>query len=229
MCDTVPKYHLEGIFDPGQADPADSHALVIRLVPDGVRVLELGCASGYLSGYLAQHKGCTVTGVELDSRAAELAAKHCEQIIHGDLDDPETLNRIEGEFDVLLAPNVLEHLRYPRRVLRRMRAHLAPDGAAVVSLPNVAHWRNRLNLLRGRWEYKDYGTMDRTHLYFYTMQSGRALIESSGYKVTTFLTAGSLLQRLANRAARALGRTRAPNLLPGLLAYELIYVARVKG
>ena len=223
-----PKYQLEKPFDPSTAHPDDAHSQIVNLVPPNARVLEIGCASGYLSGYLTRRKGCTVTGVEIDPRAVEIAANYCQRVINGDIEDPATLNQVEGEFDVLLLAAVLEHLKHPERVLTRLRNHLAPGGLAIVSLPNVAHWRIRLQLLRGRFDYQDYGVMDRTHLHFYTVKSGRELIEASGYTVIDLRVAGSLVQHAANRLARAMGREKAPNILPGLLGYEIIYRARLQ-
>ncbi|MGQ9889669.1 MAG: methyltransferase domain-containing protein [Aggregatilineales bacterium] len=130
-------------------------------------------------------------------------------------------------YDLLLAAAVLEHLRQPERVLCEARPLLRPNARVIVivSLPNIAHWRSRLRLLLGRFEYQDYGIMDRTHSRFYTLSTGRALLESNGYRVERLHIAGSGLQNALNAAARRLGRPASRPILPGLLAYELIYEA----
>lgn len=224
----MPKYDLDGLFDPVRAHPDDAHSVLMRLIPSGSRVLELGCATGYLSGYMEQTLGCRVTGVERDAAAAAVAAARCAQVFTADLDAPDALAgaALGAPYDVLLAAAVLEHLRQPENVLRAAHQLLKPGARVIVSLPNVAHWRSRLSLLLGRFEYRDYGLMDRTYLRFYTLATGRALLEANGYRVERLHIAGSGLQNALNAAARRLGWPTLRPLLPGLLAYELIYEAR---
>jgi len=227
----LPKYHIETIFTPEQANPDDAHSILMRLVPPHSRVLELGCASGYLSGYMEQCLGCTVTGLEYDPVAVRIAATRMSHAYVADLDQPDALDLAAptAPFDGLLAAAILEHLKYPQAVLQRAKTLLKPGAWVIVSLPNIARWNIRLNLLRGRFDYTDYGIMDRTHVHFYTVDTGRRLLEDQGLCVEAVYIAGSGLQNLGNRFARATNRPLPTPLLPGLLAYELIYVARWSG
>lgn len=225
---TVPKYHLEECFNPERAHPDDAHSVLMRLIPPGSRVLELGCASGYLSGYMEQALGCRVTGLEGDPEATRIAAQRCSEVHTVDLDAPDVLDtvRASAPYDVLLAAAVLEHLKHPERLLRDAHLLLVPGAKVIVSLPNVAHWGVRLKLLRGRFDATDYGIMDRTHLRFYTLRTGRDLLTAQGYAVERIHIAGSALQNVLNLIARRRGRALPRPVLPGLLAYELIYEAR---
>lgn len=200
----------------------------MRLIPPNSRVLEIGSASGYLSGYMEQALGCRVTGLEFDPAATAIAAGRCSEVHTVDLDTPEALQpaAVSAPYDVLLAAAVLEHLKYPERLLQDARSLLKPGARVIVSLPNVAHWSIRLRLLRGVFDYEDYGIMDRTHLRLYTAKTGRELLESQGYPVEQVAIAGSGLQNILNNAARRLGRPLPSPIAPGLLAYELIYIAR---
>lgn len=222
------KYNLDGIFDPARAHPDDAHSVLMRLIPPRSRVLELGCATGYLSGYMERALGCRVTGLEFDAEAAALARTRCTEVFTVDLDAPGALEHAAGcaPYDVLLAAAVLEHLRQPERILDEAHRLLAPDARVIVSLPNIAHWRARLRLLTGRFDYEDYGIMDRTHLRFYTLRTGRELLETHGYRIEQVRIAGSGLQNALNTLARRLTREMPGLVLPAVLAYELIYVAR---
>ena len=226
----MPKYHLDGVFDPARGHPDDAHSALLRLIPPNSRVLELGCATGYLSGYMERVLGCTVTGLEYDAESVEIARTRCHAVYQVDLDAEDALNpaRDDAPYDVLLAAAVLEHLKHPDRVLRAARELLRPGAMVIVSLPNVAHWGVRLKLLRGRFDYSDYGVMDQTHLHFYTLRSGRALVEGQGYYVEKLVIAGSGLQNALNTLARRARRPLPGPLLPGLLTYEMIYLARLK-
>lgn len=225
---STPKYHLDSIFDPQRAHPDDAHSVLMRLIPPGSRVLEIGSASGYLSGYMEQKLGCRVTGMEFDPAATAIAAERCSEVHTVDLDMPGALEPAasSGPYDVLLAAAVLEHLKYPQRLLQDARTLLKPGALVIVSLPNIAHWSIRLRLLRGQFDYEDYGIMDRTHLCLYTLKTGRALLENSHYPVENVLIAGSGLQNMLSGLARRFNRPLPAPLLPGLLAYELIYTAR---
>ncbi len=226
----TPKYHLESIFDPAKAHPDDAHSILMRLIPQGAKVLELGCASGYLSGYMEQKLGCRVTGLEADPVATAIAAQRCSEVHTVDLDASDALDcaKASAPYDVLFAAAVLEHLKYPERLLTTARELLKPGATIIISLPNIAHWSIRLRLLMGRFDYEDYGVMDRTHLRLYTLKTGRALLENLGFPVEQTLIAGSAVQNALNGWARSSGRAAPPLILPNLFAYELIYVARVK-
>jgi methionine biosynthesis protein MetW len=223
----TPKYHIEEIFNPQKTHPDDAHNILMRLVPSASKVLELGCASGYLSGYMEQMLGCRVTGLEFDPVATAIAQTRSTEVHTVDLDAPDILRVAEASapYDVLLAAAILEHLRFPERLLKDACNLLKPGARVIVSLPNIAHWSIRLKLLRGQFDYQDYGVMDRTHVRLYTLKTGRELIESEGYKVDQVFIAGSGLQNLLNAFARRSNRPPLKPLLPNLLGYELIYLA----
>jgi hypothetical protein len=78
---------------------------------------------------------------------------------------------------VIVAADVLEHLKEPEAALRRLRPFVAPGGYLVASVPNVTHGSVRLALLGGSFPYADTGLLDRTHLRFYDRES---LVEMLG-------------------------------------------------
>src|SRR5437879_432853 len=163
------------------ATQESSHNLLVGLVRPGARVLEFGCATGYMSEVLKTRLGCSVTGIELHPEAAELARRHCERVILGDaelLDFQEVLGN--DRFDFILFADVLEHLREPGAVLRKIRPFLAEGGAILASIPNIAHASVRLSLLCGEFRYRDLGLLDNTHLRFFTRDSIQDLFEEAG-------------------------------------------------
>ena len=165
--------------------PGSTHNLVLDLVEPGSRVLEFGCSTGYMSKALHDRLGATVVGVELNAEAAELAQAHLERVLVGDAEELDLEAELGGErFDAILFADVLEHLRDPAALLRRVRPLLAEAGIVVASIPNIAHASVRLALLGGSWRYREQGLLDDTHLRFFTREGVEDLFESAGYVIT---------------------------------------------
>ena len=161
---------------------------MVDLVPPNSRVLEFGCATGYMSEVLASRRGCSVVGIELVPAAAEIARRRCEKVIVG---DAETLDLSEAlgadRFDAILFADVLEHLRDPAALLKRVQPFLAEGGSLIASIPNVAHGSVRLALLGGEFRYRELGLLDNTHLRFFTRESIQDLFEQSGYLIAEWV------------------------------------------
>lgn len=173
-------HRYDTVVDP---DEATSHGISLRMIGRDRRVLDVGCATGYMCERLTQ-AGCQVVGVDADEVALEQARKWCEQVVLADL-DLDGLRNVprDPRFDAILFGDVLEHLRDPLPVLRQATGLLEPTGFVVVSVPNVAHAAVRLALLQGRWDYSRVGLLDSTHLRFFTRSSLLDLLREAGLGV----------------------------------------------
>jgi SAM-dependent methyltransferase len=175
------------------------------LVPPGTQaLLDVGCGTGRLGASLKALGIPRVVGVELNPRAAEQARAALDEVVLADVERDE-LPFEDASFDCIVYGDVLEHLVDPWATLVRQRRLLAPAGAVIVSIPNVGHWRNVLNVARGRWEYAAFGPLDATHLRFFTWSGIEQLLDQAGYRVeqvTTPIAPGSkswLLNRITRR------------------------------
>lgn len=158
----------------------NSHTLMVELVGGNKRVLDVGCATGYLARALIS-RGCTVSGFEADPAAAEEARPLLDKLVVGDVEEVDLAAAFgAGNFDVVVFGDVLEHLRDPLTVLRRATRLLAPGGTVVASIPNVAHGSVRLALLHGRFDYQPLGLLDFSHLRFFTKASIETLFADAG-------------------------------------------------
>ncbi|MCC7260914.1 MAG: glycosyltransferase, partial [Candidatus Latescibacteria bacterium] len=125
--------------------------------------------------------GTEVVGVEINARAAALARNHLARVIEGSIEELEFLPYGAGHFDCVVLGDVLEHLRDPEAVLRRLLEYLSPAGCLVCSIPNIRHQSVMLELMvNGRWQYRDEGLLDRTHLRFFTRTEIAQLLERLG-------------------------------------------------
>ncbi|WP_089955434.1 methionine biosynthesis protein MetW [Limnohabitans sp. 2KL-3] len=127
------------------SDPLIMQAIA-RLVPQGARVLDLGCGDGALLAYLQKHNGCTGYGVELDDANVLACAQRGVNVLQLNLDQGLKVFA-DQSFDVVLQIDTLQHLRNAETMLRET-ARVGKIG--IVAFPNFAHWFNRLSVLRGR-------------------------------------------------------------------------------
>ncbi len=166
-------------------DPGSSHSLIWSWLQDrslkGIKILELGVGDASLTKRLHE-AGAEVTGVDIDEEAAEIARPYCEKLLISNLDDFESV-QLEGVYDMVIAADVLEHLRDPEVVLSKLKRFVKRDGWLVVSLPNVVNLYVRLNVLLGRFPYHSKGILDRTHLHFYTLKSAESMLKKTGWHV----------------------------------------------
>jgi 2-polyprenyl-3-methyl-5-hydroxy-6-metoxy-1,4-benzoquinol methylase len=157
-----------------------SHTQIVTLVGANRRVLDVGCASGYLAQVLTA-RGCTVSGVEYDAAAAELAQEQLDDLVVGNVEELDLVAHFgRASFDAVIFGDVLEHLRRPLDVLRAARPLLAPGGFVVASIPNIAHGAVRLALLQGHFDYRPLGLLDDTHIRFFTRESVETLFRDAG-------------------------------------------------
>jgi len=161
---------------------SDGHLMQIEAVRPGARVLDVGCASGYLAEQYAA-RGCRVFGIESDAANAERARRFCENVVVGDIENANDRAELPGPFDFVVFGDVLEHLRDPWAVLAATRALLADDARVIASIPNIAHWSARREIALGRFPYAESGLFDKTHLRFFTLASARALAQTAGYEI----------------------------------------------
>ncbi len=124
----------------------DTLQAIARLVPEGARVLDLGCGDGTLLAHLKQTRNCTGYGIEIDAANLLACVKRGVNVIQLNLDEGLSLFD-DASFDVVLQIDTLQHLRNAEVMLRET-ARVGRTG--IVAFPNFAHWPNRLSVLRGR-------------------------------------------------------------------------------
>lgn len=215
-------------------DPFSSHAQIMAWVKREKprKVLEVGTATGYLSLEMTK-ADCSVTGIELDPEMAEIAREHCAEMIVGDIEVMDI--RELGCYDAIICADVLEHLRNPGDVLKRLCELLNPGGKILISLPNIAHVWVRLGLLFGCFNYARSGILDETHLRFFTLRSSKKLITDSGLEIVDVAVTPAPLPLLfpATGAGRLLHVLHVFNwglarLAKTLFGYQFIFTCRTR-
>lgn len=170
-------------YDFFNPNPFGIHRKAVDLVGKNKKILEIGCSTGQISRRLTEN-GCEVIGIEINKESAEIAKEYCRMVISCDIECKDTLPC--NDFDFILLLDVLEHLRDPLALLKRLKAYLNLDGLMVVSLPNVANWRIRRDLLLGKFQYTEYGILDKSHLKFFNEKSAKDLMKDAGLAIENF-------------------------------------------
>ena len=117
-----------------------------QLVPEGARVLDLGCGDGAMLAHLQATRGCSGYGVEIDDANVLACVKRGVNVIQLNLDEGLAMFD-DASFDVVLQIDTLQHLRNAEVMLRET-ARVGRIG--IVAFPNFAHWPNRFSMLQGR-------------------------------------------------------------------------------
>ena len=118
-------------------------AAVAELIPDGVKVLDLGCGDGELLAYLIHHKHIRGRGIELSEQGVLTCVRRGLSVRQGNLNEG-LADYPDGSFDYVVLSQTLPFLSDARRNLLEM---LRVGQRAVVSFPNWGYWRCRLELL----------------------------------------------------------------------------------
>jgi methionine biosynthesis protein MetW len=119
---------------------------IAALVPEGSRVLDLGCGDGTLLARLVAERGCSGYGVEIADANVQACVARGIDVLQLNLEEGLAMFG-DASFDVVLQLDTLQHLRNAEKMLRET-ARVGRIG--IVSFPNFAHWPNRLSVVRGR-------------------------------------------------------------------------------
>lgn len=143
---------------------------IIDLIPEGNhRILEVGCGAGNTLLKLKEiHKAQEIYGLEMNEGIAQAHIKDVDRVIVGDVEkiDPPFPDEF---FDYIIFGDVLEHLIEPKKILKKYAKYLKMDGMIVASIPNIKNYTVLFDLIvRDKFEYRDSGILDRTHLRFFT-------------------------------------------------------------
>lgn len=195
--------------------------IIYKLIPPNSHVLDVGCATGELGRLLKKNKGCSVVGVEINEESGNTAKTKLLKVYIGSADNQRVLGLIKrgGLFDVIVFADILEHMVFPERMLKIYKVFLKKKARLFVSLPNIAFIYYRIIHLLGKFDYKEYGVMDKTHLRFFTLKTAKQLFHSANFKIERIIGYNGVRKRYA--WLKPLGR-----LWPSLWATDLVFVLK---
>jgi SAM-dependent methyltransferase len=156
-------------------------------------VLDLGGGDGRLAALLDAGE---LVVADVSPVALERAARRLPEARTVELDPDAPLPLGDGEFDLVLLADALEHVRDVQLLLSEARRVLCPGGRLAVATP--AHGRaTALRLLLRGFEF-GFDPLS-PHLRFLTRRSLRRLLDALGFEVESLRRAGGDLVAVARR------------------------------
>ncbi|WP_313805899.1 class I SAM-dependent methyltransferase [Flavobacterium sp.] len=156
-----------------------------------LKVLEIGAAYGATLEFLKNSGVAQETvGVDLfEDKEHQERYKKVDRFIFGNIEQID-LAEYEGYFDIILLPDVLEHLIEPKKALEKIKKYLKDNGSIYISIPNIRHYSAMMQIFfRGDFRYEESGILDYTHLRFFCRKNIFALVLNSGLQVKTMVSA----------------------------------------
>ena len=197
------------------------------------RLLDVGCGAGDNARSLRKHsQRIDVVGITASLRECSVAEKYMSQCIVADIETGPPPSLPTNSFDCIIFSHILEHVRDPHLVLARFLPLVKEGGQVLIAVPNIAFFRSRWQLVRGRFEYTTSGIFDETHLRFFTYNTADKLILRdindlvlvekgvSGSVPLWFLRRHILPKNLCHRLD-TIGCAIAPNLFGGQIILDL--------
>ena len=170
-----------GFYDDYYANARNDVINLIIFKPDDeFSVLEVGCGLGEtLAKIKYRYPNASVHGIEIVKSIASIGNKRFN-IACGDIESMD----LDGKYDIIMFPDVLEHLRNPEKVLISIKDHLKDNGYIITSITNLMNASVIYDLLHGNFNYQDTGILDRTHHRFFTLNEIKSMFDRTGYEIS---------------------------------------------
>lgn len=149
---------------------------ISKMIKKGMKIFEIGCGRGYFLN-LASRKGAITFGIDINKNAISFAReKFGLKNVYSEKLEDFLQNNAERNFDMVCMFHVIEHLKEPREIIKKIRKLLKPSGCICLSFPNPDRIELKL-LKREYWDYPPH------HLTRWDKKSISYLLNIEGFKV----------------------------------------------
>lgn len=184
MIDPIKRYYNETRVDYGINSLRRKKILNLAFKNDlsGKRILDIGCASGYLARELKRQDNF-VAGIDISEKFADQLKKEIDYFSVLDVERGEWPDDfLKNKFDLIISAELLEHLFDQDNFLIRLKELLKPSGQIIITTPNFLIWNNRLRMLLGRYGAKEI-LFDEGHIHLLSYCGLKEKIKKCGFKI----------------------------------------------
>lgn len=162
----------------GKSDNKHRYGIFLSWIEPGSRVLDIGCGDGYLAELITKNKNCNLTCLDISDVALQRAKARNLKVVQASMED--VLPFDDNSFDYVIATEALEHIAKTEEVLLEMvrvsKKHL------LVSIPNIAFWKYRWTLLRGRFP-KQWVVHPIEHLRYWSVDDFKKMLKDLNFGI----------------------------------------------
>lgn len=162
---------------------ADLATIAKWIKPDS-SILDLGCGDGTLIKYLRKHQSVRAFGLEIDEKNIEACVKEGINVIQANLNDGLKTYFSEDSFDYVIMTQTLQATQRPDLLIDEM---LRVGNEGIVTFPNMAHWKARLQLGLGGYmpvtKYLPYKWFNTPNIHLCTVRDFKCLCKKQDIKI----------------------------------------------
>lgn len=148
----------------------------------GRRILDVGCGSGKL-GAEFKKRGAYAVGSDISPVAVKEAKARLDEVFLVQSEDVLPRNTSQGQFDLIILAEILEHVFDPVAMLIKANKFLKSGGHFIITTPNFMVWTNRLKFLLGKFTYQSEGMFDFGHIRWFSHSYLKEVFKEAGLKV----------------------------------------------
>ena len=193
------------------------------------KILDIGCGNGDIAKNIVL-KSNLIDGITISSKEAGMAKTVMRNVLLHDLEKGLPLQKIDSEYDFIICSHVLEHICYPEMLLNDIYKLMHNESILIVCLPNIMHYKSRLELLKGNFYYDQGGVWDSTHFKWYTYSTAIKLLEKNNFKLLKSYVSGQMPFGRLTKFIPKIIKKNIFNILQsiskGFFGDQLVYVAR---
>lgn len=155
-----------------------------------IRILDIGCGNGSLSNFIAM-QGYEVVGVEESESGVKIAQQsypNCLFMAASIYDFP--YQELENSFDIIISTEVIEHLFYPKELVKAAKRCLKDNGTLILTTPYHGYLKNLALAVTGKLDKHFTVLWDGGHIKFFSVKTLSTLLLEEGFTNLQFKFAG---------------------------------------
>lgn len=156
-------------------------ALIEKFVKKG-KLLDVGCNIGSLM-VVGKENGWKVEGIDINKEAVKIAKS---KGLNARVKDINDINEISEKYDLVVMNDLIEHIEYPRRILRKVRTSLNEGGYIYIATPDGGSFM--ANLTKSKWLHRK----PEQHLYIFPKKNLIRMLEEEGFEVLYISSIGRI-------------------------------------